>query len=70
MSPDDPDGFIPDGSIDKPFGDLFDAINKAEELAAPYYNSDIFIYLFAGDHYLLRTKKDYYIPLATDSGLY
>lgn len=57
-----------DGTSGKPFGDLEDAITRAYELASQYSSTDITIILKAdsGDsHYLLRSARDFYIPIYT-----
>ena len=51
-----------DGTIDYPYDSLFDAIERAMELAAPYYSASITIKLFAGTHYTVRAIRYRYRP--------
>ena len=43
-----------DGSYDNPLSDLMDAIERADELAAPWTGSKINIYLLKGTHFVLE----------------
>jgi len=45
---------------------LFDAIERAYEIAAPYVEATVTIHMFTGTHYLLRTNKELYSPLLVD----
>jgi hypothetical protein len=46
-----------DGSFNYPFIDLEDALTEARELASVYSNTiTVRIYLFSGNHYLLRNR--------------
>ena len=58
-----------DGSLENPFYDLEDAIYKANEVCSPYYQCNISIQLFPGDHYLLARKRDYYRAIKRDKQL-
>ena len=52
----------PDGTYEKPFSNLYDALHKGYELAAPFTNGRIKILLFKGQHYLLEGSQTY-VPL-------
>ena len=54
------------GTINDPYDDLMDAIERAYELAAPYSLVSITIHLETGTHYLVRTNRDYYVPTNID----
>lgn len=57
-----------DGSIEKPYSDIEDAVQKANEECAEVTSlCEVKIYLFKGDHYLLRMSRDYYIPTNIDN---
>jgi hypothetical protein len=43
-----------------------DAIERAYELAAPYYSATITIHLYTGYHYLVRSSKTFYVPTNVD----
>jgi hypothetical protein len=48
------------GEITSPFYQLFDAIERAFEIAAPFKSAQIEILLDKGDHYLVRNLKRFY----------
>ena len=56
-------GIIPDGTIDKPFYDLQDALNYGYEQASPNKNSVISIHLWKGTHYLVYQPSWHYHDL-------
>ena len=49
-----------DGTFSKPYDCLFDAIERAYELAAPYQSATITIKMFTGSHYALRAVRRRY----------
>ena len=52
-----------DGSSSLPYDDLEDAITRAYELCADVLTlCEVTIILQAGDHYLLRTNRNFYRP--------
>lgn len=50
------------------YDNLMDAIERAFELAAPYYSASITILLAAGDHFLITGVRDFYVPSLLDRG--
>jgi hypothetical protein len=54
------------GSITDPYDNLMDAIERAYEIAAPYYSATITIHLFVGAHFLIRGERDFYTPIYID----
>lgn len=52
------------GTINNPYDNLLDGIERAYELAAPYNIANITIYLFTGDHFLVRGERSFYVPLS------
>jgi hypothetical protein len=57
------------GHITDPFDNLFDAIERAYELAAPYSLATITIHLFKGDHYLVRGERLFYTATNVDKNI-
>jgi hypothetical protein len=53
-----------DGTLNNPFFDILDALEKAQELCAPFTSCTTTIYLMKGDHFLLRMVRDYYSPIS------
>ena len=43
-----------DGSYEKPFIDLMNAMERADELTAPWTGPVVYIYLLKGTHYILE----------------
>ena len=43
-----------------------DAIERAFELAAPFLSASITIHLFSGNHFCVRTARDFYVPILVD----
>ena len=55
-----------DGTFAKPYDCLFDAIERAYELAAPYESATITIKKFTGSHFALRAVRRKYLPTNVD----
>lgn len=56
------DAALRTGEFDTPFVDLFDAITRAKELAAPLRGLRITLHLFRGEHFVLRGNSEFYAP--------
>ena len=54
------------GSVDYPFVDVSNAVQKGKELTAEYSTVTINIYFFLGDHFALSDYQPYF-PLKIDS---
>jgi hypothetical protein len=54
------------GSLDYPFDNLMDAIEKAFEVAANTTLANVTIHMEPGIHYLVRTSRSYYSPFSVD----
>jgi hypothetical protein len=54
------------GSLQKPFNFLNNAITRAIELGAEYKESTVTIYLMKGDHFVLRKDYQMYDPAISD----
>jgi hypothetical protein len=52
---------VPDGTLNKPFYDIQDAINFGIEMAIPNRNTQIHIHLWKGSHYLLYSPSWHYV---------
>ena len=54
------------GTTSNRFDYLTDAIERAFEIGAPYTQATITIKLAAGNHFLYRGARDFYVPLSVD----
>jgi hypothetical protein len=55
-----------DGTEYNPYDHVPDAIERAYELAAPYFEATITILFEYGDHHVIRSKRPTYLPLLID----
>lgn len=47
------------GTLEDPFSQLSDALEKAKELGAPYLNTlKITVHMFKGDHFIVQERYD------------
>jgi hypothetical protein len=55
-----------DGTEYNPYDHVPDAIERAYELSAPYFDTTITILFEYGDHHVIRSKRPIYLPLLID----